>query len=137
MTKGSQAYYHELREALSQPGCFLCRVLTDVANLYLDSVLWGFVNDPRVRDELNLARGYCQQHGWLLVRHGAALGAAILMQDVIQTALNVLEAEPVESSGRFSLREIGQRLGGVGPKTASRLAETLSPQTPCPICVKV
>jgi hypothetical protein len=137
MAKGSLAYYHELREALGQPGCFLCRVLTDVANKYLDSILWGFVNDPRVREEINKARGYCPQHGWLLVRHGAALGAAILMEDVIQTALKALEAEAIAAPGRFSLREMGQRLGGTAAKQAVRLADSLSPQIPCPICVKV
>lgn len=137
MAKGSLAYSHELREALGQPGCVLCRVLADVANRYLDSVLWGFVNDPRVREELNKARGYCPQHGWLLVRHGAALGAAILMEDVIQTALKVLDAEVVEPPSRFSLREFSQRMGGPASKQAVRLAESLSPQTPCPMCVKV
>jgi hypothetical protein len=71
-------YYHEIREAFGQPGCPFCRLLARSADRYLDAVLWEQVNDTTVRSELNQARGYCPQHGWMLVRAGAALGVAIL-----------------------------------------------------------
>jgi hypothetical protein len=128
-------HYHELREAFAQPGCPFCRLLARSADRYLDAILWEQVNDPDTRAELNQARGYCQQHGWLLVRPGAPLGVAILTRDVIKTLLVVLESSPVEKSSQsvfHSLRR-GADKEYISKATARVIAD-LSPQTACPVC---
>jgi hypothetical protein len=128
-------YYRDIREAFGQSGCPFCRLLSRSADRYLDAVLWEMVNDTAVRDELNQARGYCQQHSWMLVRAGAALGVAILTRDVIKTLLGVLESSPVgEVRGRVlqSLRRSRDK-GAVSGATAPLVAELL-PQVPCPVC---
>ena len=73
--------FSDLRDAYAQPGCAFCRLLARTANRYLNIVLWEMVLDPELRSELNEARGYGSEQGWLLVRTGSALGVAILMQE--------------------------------------------------------
>ena len=128
-------YYPEIRDALGQPGCAFCRLLTVRADRYLDAVLWELVNDHAVRAELNEARGYCQQHGWLLVRKGAALGVAILMRDVVKTLLDVAAANPAESKPESVLKAVRRSLDRDRVSTATApLVAQLSPQRPCPAC---
>lgn len=131
----AKPYYHELKAALQEPGCPFCRLLARSADRYLDAVLWEMVNDSRLRSELNQARGYCQAHGWLLVRAGAALGVAILMNDVVRTLLEVLEANPVKSEAESVFQGLLLSLEkGRAAKSTAELVAALSPQTPCPVC---
>jgi hypothetical protein len=131
-------YYHEIREALAQPGCPFCRMVARSEDRYLDAILWEQVNDPTTRAELNEARGYCQQHGWVLVRPGAAVGVAILTQGVLQTLLSVLDSTPVENIGKPLLHGLRRAPDGehVSRATAD-LTASLSPQIPCPVCTHV
>lgn len=131
-------FYHNIRGAFGQPGCPLCRLLTASADRYLDAVLWELVNDPGVRSELNQSRGYCQQHGWMLVRTGSALGIAILMRGVVKTLLEQLASEPVEAASQSMLQSLRHSVGRKSvSKTTEKVAAALSPQTPCPVCVHV
>ena len=134
----SVPYYLDIRDAFGQPGCAFCRLLTARADRYLDAVLWELVNDYGVRAKLNKARGYCQQHGWLLVRKGSALGVAILMRDVVKTLLDVAAANPTESRSGSVLETVRRSLDKerASPATAPLLAQ-LSPQQPCPACEHV
>lgn len=108
-------YYHDLRDAFGQSGCPLCRLSACTAERYLDTVLWELVNDVEVRAELNRARGYCQQHGWLLVRAGASLGIAILMRDVVKTLLDTVAENAVEDAPEAALLSLLRRLGRARP----------------------
>jgi hypothetical protein len=128
-------YYHEIREAFSQPGCPLCRLLTKSADRYLDAILWEQVNDTTVRSELNQARGYCPQHGWMLERAGAALGVAILTRGVVKTLLDVLASNPVEDESESVFQTLRRSLDrDLASRPAARLVTELSPQRPCPVC---
>jgi hypothetical protein len=131
-------FYHEIREALGQPGCPLCRLLTRDADRQLDAVLWELVNDPDARTELNQARGYCQQHGWMLVRAGAAVGVAILMRDVVRTLLETVASNPVASAPGSVLGDLvrGRNKDPRARRTA-KLVAALSPQIPCPVCARL
>jgi len=126
----STPFLDELREAFHGPGCAFCRLLDKHADKFVDSILWEMVNDPGTRIELNQARGYCNQHAWLLVRGGAALGTAILMNDVVKTLLKVADERQLEGKSRRSLQRLLER----NHQAATRLAAELSPQTPCPVC---
>ena len=131
-------YFSDLRDAFAQPGCAFCRLLTRSANRYLDIVLWEMVLDPELRSELNEARGYCSEHGWLLVRTGSALGVAILMQHVIKTLMTVVESNPVEGTPISILGSVRRGLAReYRSKSAASLVAGLEPQTKCPVCVHV
>ena len=131
-------YYLDIREALGQPGCSFCRLLTTRADRYLDAVLWELVNDFGVRSELNQARGYCQQHGWLLVRKGSALGVAILMRDVVKTLLDAVDSNPPDSKPPSVLQSFRRSLEKERPSPGTApLVAQLSPQQLCPACSHV
>jgi hypothetical protein len=131
-------YYHDIRQALAQPGCAFCHLLAQSAERYLDGVLWEQVNDPEVRSELNLARGYCHEHGWLLVRAGASLGVAILTRGVIKALLDVADSTPVQPGPLPAMEGLRKRLRpGFSSTSAAGLLEALSPQSPCPACAIV
>jgi hypothetical protein len=136
MTKA--AGYYDLRQAFGEPGCVLCRLLARTADGYIDGMLWELVNDVELRQELKQTKGYCREHAWLLVRYGASLGAAIMTKDIIDALLRLVEAGKFESSLPFSLRQMWQNFGSTRPNTATaKLVADLSPQAPCPVCVKV
>ncbi len=130
-------YYLDIQRALGEPGCAFCRLMAQSADRYLDTVLWEMVTDPDARSEINLARGYCRQHGWLLVRVGAALGVAIISHGVLDTLLRELSSFPQENAPEELLQSW---LRGLERRRPSRLTEklvaALSPQTPCPVCVQ-
>jgi hypothetical protein len=128
-------YLEDLSDAFQERGCPICRLLAQSAERYLDAVLWEQVNDPTLRAELNQARGYCQEHGWLLVRPGAALGTAILMKSVLHTLLEVLASNPVEG-GSVSIWEGLKRTLNEdhASEGTARLVGALAPQKACPVC---
>lgn len=131
-------YFLDIREAFALPGCAFCRLLARSANRYLDIVLWEMVLDPELRAELNEARGYCSEHGWLLARPGSALGVAILMQHVIKTLVTVIESDPVEGMSIPILENVRRGLAkDYASKSTAPLVARLEPQTQCPVCTHV
>ena len=132
------AGFYDLKQAFSGQGCALCRLLIDHADGYIQATLWELVNDIDGRVELNQARGYCNPHAWMLVRHGASLGAAILMDNIVLVAMRELEKARFEAQSGFSFRQMFGALGNSQPSSATaNLVETLGPQTTCPVCVAV
>lgn len=131
-------YFLDIREAFALPGCAFCRLLARSANRYLDIVLWEMVLEPELRSELNEARGYCSEHGWLLVRPGSALGVAILMQHVIKTLMTVVESKPVEGGAIPVLENVRRGLAkDHASKSTAPLVAELQPQVQCPVCAQV
>ena len=128
-------YLDEMLAAMAQPGCAFCRLLDDTADRLVEAILFESVNDVKVREELNAARGLCRRHAALLVRNGGALGSATMMQGVIKVLLRELDASGIAEEEPSRLRNL-LRAGGVGGAhpAAARLAETLAPQTACPVC---
>jgi Family of unknown function (DUF6062) len=112
--------YFDLIEACSEPGCPVCRASLKLARRYVDSILYEYVNDPGVRDEIRKSRGYCNEHAWWMpdVR-GAGLGIAILQRDIVQMVLELTEALPNRRNTR---------------KSAQELLKRLQPTAECPVC---
>jgi hypothetical protein len=127
-------YLQNLQEAFAQYGCAICRLFTEAADGYIDSLLWEMVNYPDLREELNQARGYCHQHAWMLVRGGAGQGIAILMQDVLKTAQDVLDSASIKNVSESTLKQLLSSIDRRPNADAQKLASRLSPQRPCPIC---
>jgi hypothetical protein len=124
-------YLDELLAALGQPGCALCRLLDGHADRLINAILFEMVNDVKMRDEVNAARGLCRRHAPLLVRTGSALGAATMMQGVVKVLLRELDGGEATPGSR--LRALLR--GGEGDAPAAEgLAASLAPQAPCPVC---
>jgi hypothetical protein len=127
--------YYQLREALQQPGCALCRLEAAAVERFLDGLLYAQVNDPESRDRIRRARGFCPEHTWQLLRPGASLGIAILTHDVLSSLLKVLEAGEFEALPRLSMRRVQEALDRAQPTSATAaLLAALAPQGECPAC---
>lgn len=124
-------YLDELLSALAQPGCAFCRLLDAHADRLIDAILFEMVNDVKMRDELNAARGLCRRHAPLLVRTGSALGAATMMQGVIKVLLRQVDSGEATTGSR--LRALLRGEDGGAP-AADSLVAALAPVAPCPVC---
>ncbi|MHB1355402.1 MAG: DUF6062 family protein [Anaerolineae bacterium] len=130
-TKG----FYDLRDALALSGCPMCRVTRHAVDLYLDGLIYEKVNDPGIRSALREARGFCQRHAWGLVRHGAALGVAIIMRDVIRTLQSTLAEGRFRQGSMFTLARVQETLDSRQPRVATAdIVGNLGPQAPCPLC---
>jgi len=109
----------EVREALAQPGCPVCRLAVRSVGRWLASVAYDQVNDVDLRNELRAARGFCNAHAhrWLAEVH-SVLGTAILYADLLEASLRELAADNGQRGGLW--RAI---LGAQGPDLGS-----------CPAC---
>jgi hypothetical protein len=135
---GRTMSFYDLRDALGQPGCAICRLKAQAVEQYLDGLLWESVNDPGLRANIRQARGFCHVHAWGLVRNGASVGVAIIMQDVLQTLLKTLEGAQFQELPPLSLRRVQERLDPGQPAAATaELIAQLNPQAPCPACAQV
>jgi hypothetical protein len=93
------------------------------------------VLDRVVRAEINEARGYCQQHAWLLDRVGAALGAAILTRGILKTLLDELASHPIRGSAESARKSLARTLGRKRASgSAAGLLAAIEPQRACPLC---
>jgi hypothetical protein len=133
----TSAYYHDLRKAFSRPGCPVCRLVADSADRYLDAVLWEMVLDRQTRADINEARGYCREHGWLLDRVGAALGTAILTRGVLKTLLDELGSFSMEDAPESTIGSLRRSLEKKPSKAAKRVRVALEPERRCPACSHV
>ncbi|MCC6179685.1 MAG: hypothetical protein IT305_30610 [Chloroflexi bacterium] len=81
----------EVRAALGQPGCPICRLALRAVGRFIDSLAYEQVNDPGMRGELRASHGFCNQHAyrWLNEAH-SPLGTAIIYRDVLQSTLREL-----------------------------------------------
>ena len=133
--EGAMSFF-ELRDALAQPGCALCRLRTDSADRFLDTLLWESVNDPARRQEIRRARGFCHAHGWALVRATASVGVAIIARDVLQSLLSTLDDATFRPLSPLSLRRVQEAVDSKQPSVATaELVSRLEPEAPCPACV--
>jgi hypothetical protein len=101
----------EVREALDQGGCPVCRLALRSVGRWLTSVAYDQINDIELRDRLRAARGFCNVHAHRWLREvGSVLGTAIVYQDLLTAALRDIDGENVQRGQRW--RTI---LGGLGP----------------------
>lgn len=127
---------HDLRDALAQPGCAICRLRDGAADDFVKSTLWESVNDPATRDKLRRAQGFCQKHAWSMVRYGSSLGAAIITRDLIEEAVKALAGAPYQRLPTLSLRRAREALNRSEPAlSTAELVSRLEPQAPCPACL--
>jgi hypothetical protein len=133
--EGAMSFF-ELRDALAEPGCALCRLKNHSADRFLDTLLWESVNDPARRREIRRARGFCHEHGWALVRATASVGVAIIARDVLQSLLETMENAAFRATHPLSLRRVQEAVGSRRPSAATaEVVASLEPEAPCPACV--
>jgi len=112
----------EVREALREPGCAVCRLTQRSVARLLRSVAYEQVNDLSLRATLRKRGGFCNTHAHQWLREArSVLGTALIYKDVLQTALRELE-----STGNN-----GQRGGLLRGLLGSAPTDA---DVPCPAC---
>jgi hypothetical protein len=127
----AEAYHDALIEAFAAGGCPVCALTERAVDRYVDSVLWDMVNDPPMRARLVETRGFCRAHAWRFARKGAALGVAIMMQDLVGNFLRELDGDAAQADRQ------GWRGLFSGEGAAARLEDALQPQRPCLVCAYI
>ena len=114
----------EVREALGQDGCPICRLAVRSVGRWLASVAYDQINDIELRNTLRAARGFCNVHAhrWLREVRGV-LGTAILYQDFLGAALRELDGENVQRGPRWRAI-LGGPLPDVGGDCPACAAQT-------------
>jgi len=134
---GRTMSFYDLRDAMAQPGCPVCRLMAAAVEHYLDTLLWENVNDAGARQQIRRARGFCNQHAWQLVAGGSSLGAVIITRDVLQNLLRLLEDAGFQAPAVSLRRRAKHALEGRRPPPANaQLVAQLGPQAPCPACAQ-
>ncbi len=129
--------FYDLRDALAEPECAICRLTAGAADQYLESLLWESVNDPEVRHDIRQARGFCHEHSWRLARQRASLGATIITNDVLRDVLRIMENAHFQAPPILSLRRTQEARDPKQPAAATAdVVARLTPQQPCPVCVE-
>jgi len=126
----------QLEEALDKPGCPICRMTFDKSIRFIDSFLWESVNDPKSRQEINAAGGFCPEHTRMLVSReivssGSVLGVNMVYELLSKNAIKELQGAYL-SRGRRSVlaglkRYFKKWMGRSNPAGS---------QFDCPICTK-
>lgn len=116
------ASYQKLQDALQQPGCPICHIGQVAGYKYLDTLLYESVNDPGIRRKLEDSLGFCYYHSReLMTFPGNRLGAGIIEQHMLKTALNQLRHGNVSSRRTlFSKRDERRK----------------TEKSPCPACLR-
>ncbi|MEZ4769996.1 MAG: DUF6062 family protein [Caldilineales bacterium] len=126
------ASYQDLVRAVEQPGCPLCHIGQKTAHSYLDNLLWGSVNDPELRAELDKLLGFCGQHSrQMMTFQGERLGVAIVHHAMLKEALRRLQRVGAPQS-----RSLSQRLGLRRSGDGDDIPPAIEPAGQCPVCAK-
>lgn len=76
--------FYELKTALSQPGCPLCKLEKDAERRYFDTLFYELVNDPATRQKILRGGGFCPTHTALIFEErNSILGIAIIYRDLL------------------------------------------------------
>ncbi len=138
----------DLKQALRQPGCFLCRVLRNADLHYLRVFLREGKDDGRMLLRLLASWGLCARHAGALVHlepveHGDRLGMGTLYDWLLDQARRRLEdLRRVLGAGDLAVSpQWGRRLSACNAQAGrkprrrvKRALRRLARTTPCPAC---
>ncbi len=85
----------DLKIAMRQPGCPICRIRDEAEYKYLYYLLWENVNDGATRMQIVASLGFCPRHTWQMgrietERFGDALGNSIIYESLTGVVHNRL-----------------------------------------------
>ena len=139
--------YHELVEAIEQPGCPVCRLIDRAVRQYIDVFFYENITTVARRTEIREARGYCSVHGALLTGHTRMLGSAIVHQDVINDVLRELnktlpptplrpstDAREAQGAGSMAGRKPNALDDLTAAPARNAALSAIRPKRMCPLC---
>jgi uncharacterized protein DUF6062 len=124
--------YFGLSAACEKSGCPLCRMMEEASASYLDTLFYEQVTDVGVRRKLRQARGLCNWHSsGLRHRPSAALGVAIITQDLLEEELTRLAGLPRRPFWRCGATGVLARLS---PRALLAYLRGWRQRPACPAC---
>jgi hypothetical protein len=76
--------FFEMQKACAEPGCPLCRIVSDRAERYIDNMLFEHVSDRVFRAAHRAAGGFCDFHSRTLASFRDGLAVAIMGRDILE-----------------------------------------------------
>jgi hypothetical protein len=103
--------YFELRDAIEDSGCPICRLSRRSVIRYLESLSYESVNDFGLRARLRHSRGFCNLHAWqLLDEVRDPFGSGIIYRDVLNEVVRLLAQTPNAMLDAATLAPVGDCL---------------------------
>ena len=130
-----------LKDALRQSGCPLCRLRLTAETRYLKSLLWEHVNDVGTRIRLTQSLGACGRHARQMLQMEVTgwdmpLGNSIIYEGLAKVAsfkLREVRALAEKRARRGNAQRAMARLVGRGERD-ERLDRPLAPEKGCRVC---
>lgn len=91
VTDKNISHMHVLDAVEKSKNCPLCELDNASVQKHITDMFYESVNDRGLRKKLKDQKGFCAFHGELILKHGDALGIAILHIDQIQLLLDYLD----------------------------------------------
>jgi hypothetical protein len=82
--------YYNLLEAFEAEGCPVCSLMAQAVRKHAEWLMYEGVNDPGMRQKLIRSRGFCAQHGELMIEIGHPLGLALIYGDIVDSVSSSL-----------------------------------------------
>jgi Family of unknown function (DUF6062) len=116
--------YFDLRDALTQPSCPICRLVDSGVRQFVDGLFYESLTVVERRAEIREARGFCSAHSSVISGTTRVLGSAIIHRDVIN---DVLRGIPEANAPKGLFRQ------GVAAVTDA-VVKAIKPRRECPLC---
>lgn len=81
--------FFELFDSLELDECPICHLINKRINQFIDGFLYESVNDPKIREDIDNAQGYCNYHVWKLQSAGDPFAHSIIYGDLVRNAIKV------------------------------------------------
>jgi hypothetical protein len=137
MIEKNQTYF-ALIEASNQPGCPLCRLVSDAVKKHLENLLYENVNDGILRNELRQSVGFCNLHAWQIVDAGvgSALGISIIYHDVLSNILKGLPDIEIKTQPENAFRRLFKMAPQSVREYVNRVSRVIRRKGECPACLQ-
>ncbi|NSW90630.1 MAG: hypothetical protein HPY74_08145 [Firmicutes bacterium] len=126
--------YHELLDCMESDGCPICMLINKNIDRFIDGLLYESVNDIKIRDNINKAKGFCNYHAWRLQQEGDPLAHSIIYGDLVNTAIKEIESFLKETEG---LEKAYLKFSNRSNHMLKQLKHSLNGEAECPLCKMV
>lgn len=127
--------YFELLDSLELDECPICHLIKKRIDQFIDGFLYESVNDPKIREDIDNAKGYCNYHAWKLQSAGDPLAHSIIYGDLVRNAIKSFE-EFLKATNSIANERKPLFNKGKDNKVV-RFRDSFFPEKNCPICEMV
>ena len=133
VASGRTSLYFDLLDGFKKPGCAICRYALRAVERFFDSLTYENTNDPRIRDGIRAARGFCNRHTVQYLGFSDELGSALIYRDLLHTVLPALQAATPGGLAGVT----GALTDQDGQRGADRALKALAPTELCMACQRL